>query len=117
MPVKQNEEYLYDMVSAGKKLALLVAAAPEATGFLAALRLAEEARTAGVEVYLYCIDEAVAGIGEAPLQRLVGRGLKLFGCAFSMQQRGRPLSGEATFGGLALLSQLTAAADRFLAFT
>jgi len=96
----------------GRKLAALVAAAPGQPGFRHGLETARAAAALGVDVYLYAIDEAVRGVDE-----LAGTGAKLFACADSAQRRGLQMDPKATYAGLALLSQLIAASDRFVAFT
>jgi len=100
----------------GKKLGMLLSASPERPGFQHGLGLAEAALAAGLEVYLYCIDEAVRGINEPRLQLLVGRGLKLYGCAFAARRRRLPMDEKINWAGLALLSDLMAAADRMVSF-
>jgi sulfur relay (sulfurtransferase) complex TusBCD TusD component (DsrE family) len=100
----------------GKKLALLLSTAPDCPGFQHGLALAETALSEGVEVYLYCIDDAVRGLAEPQLQSLAARGLKLFGCAYAAQRRQLPIDEKATWAGLALLSDLMAGADRFVSF-
>lgn len=100
----------------GKKLGILVSAAPESAGFHHALKLAETALSRGVDVYFYCIDEAVSGLGQEPLLRLRIQGLKLHGCAYGMQRRGLALEGNVVYGGLSIVSDLMAATDRFLCF-
>jgi sulfur relay (sulfurtransferase) complex TusBCD TusD component (DsrE family) len=100
----------------GKKLGLLLSTSPGQPGFQHGLRLAESALEEGVEVYLYCVDEAVRGVEEPRLQSLAARGLKLYVCAFGAQRRGLPRVPGATYAGLALLSDLMAATDRFVSF-
>jgi predicted peroxiredoxin len=100
----------------GKKLGMLLSASPERPGFQHGLGLAEAALAAGLEVYLYCIDEAVRGINEPRLQLLVERGLKLYGCAFAARSRRLPMNEKINWAGLALLSDLMAAADRMVSF-
>jgi sulfur relay (sulfurtransferase) complex TusBCD TusD component (DsrE family) len=100
----------------GKKLGLLLSTSPGQPGFQHGLRLAEAALEEGVEVYLYCIDEAVRGVEEPRLQSLAGRGLKLYVCAYGSLRRGLPRSPNATYAGLALLSEVMAATDRFVSF-
>jgi len=112
LPVKENEGYLDAMSLRGKKLALLVAAAPDQPGFRHGMRIAEAATAEGVDVYLYCIDDAVAGVEE-----LAATGVKLFACADSAQRRHLPMHPRATYAGLALLSNLIAATDRFVSFS
>lgn len=99
-----------------KKLGLLISIAPEQPGFAHALGLAEAALDKGLEVYLYCIDDAVAGIGAPRLQSLATRGLKLYACAYSAERRRLSRTDAAIFAGLASLSDLIAATDRFLSF-
>ena len=70
----------------------------------------------GVDVYLYCIDEAVHGLGDARLGKLKADGLKLFACAYGAQRRGVPMEEQTTFSGLSLLSDLIASTDRFVSF-
>ncbi len=100
----------------GKKLGILLSAAPAEPGFRHGLRLAENAVERGVEVYLYCVDEAVAGAEAGELQALAKRGLKLYVCAYGGQKRNIPRNAETHYAGLALLSDLVAAADRFVSF-
>ena len=70
---------------AGKKLGILISAGPDTPSFLHGVRTAAAALARGVDVYLYCIDEAVRGVGHDELQALKGRGLKLFACAYGAQ--------------------------------
>lgn len=100
----------------GKKMGILVAAPPDQPGFRHALGLAQSAVQAGVQVYLYCIDEGVTGIADPVLQGLKAKGLNLFGCAYSAQQRGIALTEEAVFAGLTVVSDLMASTDKFVSF-
>ena len=100
----------------GKKLGLLLSTRPEEAGFQHGLRLAEAALRKGVDVYLYCIDEAVRGVDHPQLQDLKARGLKLYACAYGARRRNLPLSDKAVFAGLTVVSDLVAGTDRFLSF-
>jgi sulfur relay (sulfurtransferase) complex TusBCD TusD component (DsrE family) len=100
----------------GKKLGVLLSSHPDQPGFNHGLGLAEAALTEGLVVYLYCIDEAVRGIGLPKLQSLAARGLKLFACAYAAQRRGLPVNDKATFAGLGVVSDLIASTDRFVSF-
>ena len=104
------------MALPGKKLGLLLSTHPESSAFRHGVNLAQAALDAGVKVYLYCIDEAVFGLRDAQLQSLRSRGLSLYACAFGAQQRRVPLNELAVFSGLAVVSDLMAATDQFLAF-
>lgn len=100
----------------GKKLGVLLSTHPDQPGFKHGLALADAALQEGVAVYLYCIDEAVHGIEDPGLQALAARGLKLFACAYAAQRRQLPVNDKATFAGLAVVSDLIAATDRFVSF-
>ncbi|MBI5385901.1 MAG: DsrE family protein [Verrucomicrobia bacterium] len=100
----------------GKKLGLLLSTRPEEPSFQHGLRVAEAALRQGVDVYLYCIDDAVQGVDHAKLQALKARGLKLYACAYGAHRRRIPLSEKAVFAGLTVVSDLIAGTDRFLAF-
>lgn len=100
----------------GKKLGILLSTRPETPGFNHGLRLAERALAGGLEVWLYCIDDAVAGVSEPRLQRLKRAGLRLYACAYGAQRRQVPVNDAATFGGLASLSELMRWGDRFVSF-
>ncbi len=104
------------MKARGKKLALLVAAKPGAANFRHGLNLAQAALSEGADVYFYCIDDAVAGVGDPLAQKLAASGMKLFACAESAQRRRLPMTGQANYSGLGMLSTLVAAADRFVSF-
>ena len=100
----------------GKKLGVLVSASPDAPNFHHGLKLAEAALDAGIMVYLYCIDDAVAGIGNAQLQALKTRGLNLYACAYGAQRRNIPVDDSAVFAGLTVVSDIIVGTDRFLSF-
>ena len=100
----------------GKKLGLMLASCPDHPSFVHGLRLAETALDQGVEVYLYCIDDAVWGLDDPRMQSLKNRGLKLFACAYGAQRRNLPLSELAIFAGLTLVSDLVEGTDRFVCF-
>ena len=99
-----------------KKLGILLSIGPEQASFTHGLRLAETALAAGVDVYLYCIDEAVRGVETAGLQALRERGLKLYACAYGARQRNLPMTDQALYAGLTVVSDLMAATDRFISF-
>lgn len=100
----------------GKKLGLLLSTRPDQPGFQHALGLAETALNAGVDVYLYCIDDAVHGVGQPQLQSLAARGLKLYACAYAAHRRHLPVNEKAIFAGLGVVSDLMTATDRFVSF-
>src|SRR6266704_2940841 len=104
------------MTLRGKKLGVLLSTRPETTSFRHGLRLAEAALNEQVTVYLYCIDDAVWGVGDPRLQALKTRGLHLFACAYGARRRNLPLSNEAIFAGLSVVSDLIAGTDRFVSF-
>ena len=99
-----------------RKLGVLISVPPDHPNFTHGVCLAEAALALGVDVYLYCIDEAVQGLGDPRLPRLKADGLKLFACAYAAQRRNIPMSELATFSGLGLLNDVIASADRFVSF-
>ena len=98
----------------GKKLGIVLGAHPGSQGFRHGLGIAGAALDAGVDVYLYCLDEGVRGVDGDELQRLRRRGLKLYACAYGAHRRGIALSDRAVFAGLTVVSDLMAVTDRFL---
>lgn len=96
----------------GRKLGLLLSGSPRGPGFQHGARLAETALNHGVEVYLYCLDDAVAGI--QLLEPLQARGARVFACAYGAQRREIILGDQAIFAGLGMASDLMAGTDRFL---
>ena len=104
------------MPSAPKKLGVLISVPPNHPNFTHGVCLAETALAHGMDVYLYCIDEAVQGLEDARLCKLKANGLKLFACAYGAQRRNVPTSEQATFSGLSLLNDVIASADRFVSF-
>jgi sulfur relay (sulfurtransferase) complex TusBCD TusD component (DsrE family) len=107
---------LVPMSLRGKKLGVLLSTHPDQPAFQQGLCLAEAALDEGVTVYLYCVDEAIHGIGRPRLQALAARGLKLYACAYAAQRRNLPVNDKAAFAGLAVLSDIIAATDRFVSF-
>ena len=104
------------MLLASKKLGVLISVPPNHPNFTHGICLAETALAHGVDVYLYCIDEAVRGLGDPRWRKLKADGLKLFACAYGAERRKVPMSEQATFSGLSLLNDVIASADRFLSF-
>lgn len=100
----------------GKKLGLLLSTRPEHPNFRHGLHLASTALDAGILVYLYCIDDAVLGVGDPQLQSLRSRGLNLFACAYAAQRRNLPTNELAAYSGLSVVSELMAGTDRFVSF-
>lgn len=100
----------------GKKLGILISCTPSEPNFMHGLKVAEAALAQGVDVYLYCIDEAVPGIDNAQLQKLKQGGLKLYACAYGASRRNLPLNDNAVFAGLTVVSDLIAATDKFISF-
>ncbi|MSU64241.1 MAG: hypothetical protein EXS31_17930 [Pedosphaera sp.] len=100
----------------GKKLGLLISTRPDHPNFHRGLKLAETALDEGVDVYLYCIDDAVPGVESTQLQLLKERGLKLYACAYGAHKRNFPLSDKAVFAGLTVVNDLVASTDRFVSF-
>jgi predicted peroxiredoxin len=100
----------------GKKLGVLLSTGPAQAGFGHGLKLAGAALDQGVDVYMYCIDDAVTGVGDARLQALKARGLKLYACAYGAQRRNIARSDLAAFAGLTVVSDLMAGTDRFVSF-
>ena len=100
----------------GKKLGVLIACRPEEPGFLHGVRTAEAAMQRGVNVYLYCIDEAVNGVSDPQLQKLKASGLNLYACAYGAHKRNLALTDHATFAGLTVVNDINAGTDRFVCF-
>lgn len=104
------------MDAAKRKLGLMVSTAPDHPNLQTALGLAAAALDRGAEVYLYLIDDGVAGVEDPLVQQLAGRGARLFVCAYGCQKRRLPLSDKATNCGLVVLTDVINGTDRFLAF-
>jgi sulfur relay (sulfurtransferase) complex TusBCD TusD component (DsrE family) len=100
----------------GKKLGVLLSAPPDQPNFAHAIGLASAAVRQGVQVYFYCIDDAVAGLGDPKLQALKAQGINLFACAYGAQRRNLSLGDLATFAGLSTVNDLIANTDRFVSF-
>jgi intracellular sulfur oxidation DsrE/DsrF family protein len=100
----------------GKKLGVLISAAPETSSFGHAVGLVGAALEAGCDVYAYCIDEAVPGVSRPDVQALKSRGLKLYACAYGAHRHGVPINDLAAFAGLTVVSDLIAGTDRFISF-
>lgn len=104
------------MMLRGKKLGILISCLPEQPNFRHGVGVAWAAIHLGIDVYLYCIDDAVKGVEEPALQELKNRGLKLYACAYGAHRRNYPLNDKAVFAGLTVVNDLIASTDRFLSF-
>jgi hypothetical protein len=103
-------------VPKARKLGILISVAPTHASFHHGLRLAAAALSAKDEVYLYCLDAAVAGVEDERVQTLRGHGLRLFACAYACQRRKIVPGENALYGGLTLLNDVMSATDRFVSF-
>ncbi len=99
-----------------KKLGILLSTSPGNKNIETVIGLVHAAIKSSVSVYLYLIDEGAECINDRRLVELTKNGLKLYVCAYGAQKKGISPSDVATFSGLATLSELTTACDRFIAF-
>jgi hypothetical protein len=99
-----------------KKLGILISCAPDKPNFRYGVELARTALERGLQVYVYCIDEAVKGIARQEVQALKTNGVVLYGCAYSARCRNVPIDDLAAYSGLTIVSDLLAATDKFVSF-
>ncbi|MBA2485404.1 MAG: DsrE family protein [Nitrospira sp.] len=103
-----------------KKFGILLSTPPSHPSVETVVHLSSEALTQGIDLYLYFIDEGVKNISDPRYTELVGRGMKLFVCAYGCQQHGVAtdlLDSRISLCGLVVLSNIVNGCDRFLAFT
>ena len=99
-----------------KKLGILLSTSSDNKNLEIVIGLSHAAIRSNINVYLYLIDDAVECINDRRLLELSKSGLKLYVCAYGAQKKGIAPSDAATFGGLAILSELTNVCDKFLSF-
>ena len=99
-----------------KKLGILLSTSPDNKNLETVIGLSHAAIRSNVNVYLYLIDDGVECINDKRVLELSHSGLKLYVCAYGAQKKGIAPSDIATFGGLAILSELTYVCDRFISF-
>jgi len=97
-----------------QKLGILLSTAPQHPNLKTALGLLDVALQKDMRCYLYLVDEGVKNINEAQIKTLTQKGLKLFLCAYGAQRYHIPVSEQAVFGGLVVLSDLVKGCDRFV---
>jgi hypothetical protein len=103
-------------LTAPKKMGIMISADPKAPPFKKGLEVSKEGLREGAQVYLYLIDNAVAGAQDPLLHELKNAGVHLYACAYSLQLRGLAPPPEATLAGLTILSDIMASADDFKSF-
>lgn len=96
------------------KLGILLSTAPEHLNLKTTVGLIQAALQKDILCYLYLVDEGVQNINDAEIVALTQKGLKLFLCAYGAQRYGIPVSKQAVFGGLVVLSDLVKGCDRFV---
>lgn len=99
----------------GKKLGVMLSTDPGHPNLETCLALGREALAAGVDLYLYLIDDGVRAIDDDRILELGRRGAKLFVCAYGCQRRGLPITDKAAYCGLVVLTDLINGCERFLA--
>ncbi|HEY1169798.1 MAG TPA: DsrE family protein [Verrucomicrobiae bacterium] len=104
------------MILRGKKLGILLSTKPEEPNFQHGVCLAAAGVARGVEVYLYCIDDAVSGIRDPRITHLKQLGVRLFACAYGAQMRNLEADDCVYFAGLTVVADLMADTDRFISF-
>lgn len=102
-----------------RKLGILLSTPPGHPSVSTVTGLSAAARRAGLDVYLYLIDEGVKNLHDSGLLGAAGDGAKYFVCAYGCQQHGVKtdhLDPRITLCGLVVLSNIVDGCDRFLAF-
>lgn len=99
-----------------KKLGILLSTPPVNKNLETVIGLISAAMKHHINIYLYLIDEGVECIHDGRLLKLSKTGLKLYVCAYGAQKKGITPTDVATFGGLAVLSELTNVCDKFISF-
>ncbi len=99
-----------------KKLGILLSTPPSDKNIETVIGLITSALRNDISAYLYLDDEGVECIRDSRLLALSKDGLRLSVCAYGAQKKGIEPSEIAMFSGLAVLSELISACDRFLAF-
>jgi sulfur relay (sulfurtransferase) complex TusBCD TusD component (DsrE family) len=97
-------------------LGILLSTGPTNRNLDTAIGLSGAALKAGVDVYLYLIDEGVLAVDDPRFQPLRDSGLKLFACAYGAHHHGvQKKDDKATYCGLVVLSNIVSTCDRFVA--
>lgn len=99
----------------GKKLGVMLSTDPGHPNLETCLALSREALAAGVDLYLYLIDDGVRAIDDDRVLELGRRGARLFVCAYGCQRRGLPITDRAAYCGLVVLTDLINGCERFVA--
>ena len=99
-----------------KKLGILLSTSPSNNNLETVIGLIHASMKGGVHIYLYLIDDGVECILDRRLEEFTANGMKLYVCAYGAQKKGIEPSEAATFGGLAILSELISVCDRFISF-
>jgi hypothetical protein len=99
----------------GRKLGLLLSTGPRHPNLDTCLSLARAALDRGIDLYLYLIDDAVRSVADDRVRDLGRRGAKLFVCAYGCQRRRLPMTEDATYCGLVVLTDLVNGTERFVA--
>ena len=94
----------------------MISAAPDSASFRRGIAAAETALSDGGQVYVYCIDRGVEGVGDPHFAQMKQRGAHWFACAYSLQRRGLTAPPEATLAGLTILSDIMASVEAFESF-
>jgi hypothetical protein len=99
----------------GRKLGVLLSTAPDHPNLATCLALAQAALDRGVDLYLYLVDDGVRSAADDRVRALGRRGARVFACAYGAQRRRLPMSDDATYCGLVVLTDLLNGTDRFIA--
>ncbi|MCP9440435.1 MAG: DsrE family protein [Nitrospira sp.] len=103
-----------------RKLGILLALPPADRSATIVYGLAQAAREAGHDVYLYLIDEGVKNLNSPSYRNLATSGVHMFACAYGCQQHHvstADLDPSISLCGLVVLSGLIDACEPFLSFT
>lgn len=99
----------------GRKLGMLLSTEPRHPNLETCVALARAALDRGVDLYLYLVDDGVRNIADDRIRELGRRGAKLFVCAYGCQRRRLPITDDATYCGLVVLTDLINGTERFVA--
>ena len=105
-----------DNTNAPPSLGILLGVAPHEAPFGYAVQLANASLAAGHRVYVYLLDDAVAGSEQAAIAKLEHKGAKISACAYAARKRNLVLKDHIVYGGLGILHEIILKTDRFVGF-
>lgn len=100
----------------GESIGVMIKSNPGSSSYRRGLALVQDALESGCRVFLYLLDEAVAGVEDQELQSIINLGGKVSACAYALEKRAIECPESVIPAGLTMMSDVLLHPDNAFVF-